>query len=53
MKFKVFAFGLLCVWCFSVNLIFNGQDHRYTEMAKVQAQEILKSHEQSLLIVHS
>lgn len=50
MKFKVFAFCLLCVWCFSVNLIFNGKDQRYTEITNVQAQEILKSHEQYMLI---
>ncbi len=50
MKFKFFAFCLLFVWCFSVNLIFNGKDHRYTEMAKVQAQEILKTHQQSIVI---
>lgn len=53
MKFKVFSFCLLFVWALSVNLIFNGQDHRYHEIAKAQAQEILRSHTSSTLVVNS
>jgi len=51
MKFKFFAFGLLFVWCFSVNFIFNGQTPRYGSIVELYAQEILNAHEQGMLVV--
>jgi len=51
MKFKLFTFCLLFVWCFSVDLIFNGKTSRYVGIVELQAQEILNAHAQGMLIV--
>lgn len=53
MKFKLFAFCLLSVWCFGINFIFNGQTPRYINIAEVHAQEILNAHAQGELVFNA
>ena len=53
MKFKLFAFCLLSVWCFSVNFIFNGQTPRYVNIVEFHAQEILNAHAQGKLVLNA
>ena len=51
MKFKLFAFCFLFVWCFSVDVIFNGKTPRYVNIVALHAQEILNAHAQGMFVV--
>lgn len=50
MKFKLFAFCVLFVWCFSVDFIFNGKTPRYLNIVESHTQEILHAHAQGMML---